>query len=457
MAYDRGGQVVIREESMSSLVPSYAEDEYRFTSKDGLVAIRMGRFRVDPRAGMRAEVEVRWHGQPKPGLLKSSDLNLNASNTIKQWANELESRAPDHDWYATLTAAAYLAKERYRTGDPPIRMSEVDTAPGTRWVLRPLLEASGPTVVAAKGGSLKSLLALAAMLTVVTGRGKFLGVNAQVKGQPGLYLDWEADRHTHRNRLDALCRGAGVDLAPAADGVFYRREYAPLHETANELVRYVRDIEPGIIVIDSKGASLSGAPEDAETTLRFFRAVRQLGVPALIVDHVTNEAADGKGAKRPFGSVYTQNIARNVWYAEKADEAPGEVTVMWKHIKSNNGAVGKRLAWRVELDMDDGNDLFERIRIEPVSPVVVSQITEGDTSLRGMLRRILTEHTAKGEFLSVRELVSLTGHSEASVRARLNEGRMDNEFLNSAKSGEAGRWLLASGISATVSELPAPF
>lgn len=440
---------------MSSLRAEYGEDEYRFTTEDGLVSIKMSRFRVDSRSGIKVECEVRWHGD-KPGLLKSSDLSLSAGTTIKQWANECEARVGDHDWYATLTAATVMAKDRYRAGDPPRPLGDTDPSERSRWLIRPILEYGGPTVVSAAGGSMKSFLALALLLTKTTGRGKFLGIGAHGPAAPGWYLDWEADDHAHRNRSDALCKGAGIaDTQAVADSVMYRREWAPLYESVDELVRYARTQKPSMIVIDSKGAALGGAPEEAEVTLRFFGAVRKLGVPCLIVDHVTNAAAEGTGAKRPIGSVYTQNLARNVFYAEKGDEQPGELMVMWKHIKSNNGPANLKLVWRLEIDMTDSDD-FDRVKITPESSVTWSRSVDTEDSLRGKLRLTLTHATAKGQFLTIRELCDLTGHKEGSVRARLNEGRLDNEFANVARPGEPGRWLMASGITKT-EELAAPW
>lgn len=417
----------------------FTPDTYYFTTDDGLAHFELSRIRTE-RGDIICEIEVRWHGVEDPGLLHHGKLNLVSERSVTTLGNLLRQRIDGEtvDWVGWLTGITYAAKNRYRNGEPPIRLSEVDTAAQTKWLLRPLLEHGGPTVLAAPGGSAKSMLALGVAATVATGR-SFIGINTKQAG-PVLYLDWEADKYAHRNRLDALCHAIG-ETTP--DNVYYRREYAPLHESTEELTRQVKDLEAVMVVVDSKGASLSGAPEEADGTLRFFRALRTLGVPALVVDHVTNASAAGKGPSRPFGSVYTQNMARNVWMARRTDQAEGQTTVVWQHTKSNNGPTGRKLAWQMDFALDGegtDNERYQSIRIKPVSPVTVTSI-DATKSLTDRLAEIM--HREQRE-LMVAELVDLTGASADGVRARLNEGARSGLFTNINAGKKPSYWLLAA-------------
>jgi hypothetical protein len=418
-----------------NLVAVYDEDTYRFTTDDSTVIVELARIRATRTGDIKAEIEVRWNQAPLAGLLHHGTINLLAERSVKQLANQLSDRISEHDWYGTLLAITYLAKKRYREGEPPIALDLVDPKELPRWLIKPIIEHGGPTVLAAPGGSAKSMLALALAATVATGRTRFLGLRPMRTGAV-LYLDWEADQYAHSNRLGAMCAAAEVEKPTT---LFYRREYAPLHESVDELAKHVRELKAELVVVDSKGAALAGAPEDAEGTLRFFRAIRRLAVPTLVVDHVTNEAAHGKGAKRPFGSVYTQNMARNIWMAERASGEPGETVVLCKHTKSNNGPIGTKLAWRMEFVTDD--DLYETIRCQPVNPIEVAVMpTDDSMSLRDKIARILE---TDGKPMTVVDLATLTGAGQSAVRARLNEGKMDGSFVN-VSQGPTGKWMLTS-------------
>ena len=420
-----------------SIIPTWGHDSFTFTHRNGEAIIEMSRIRSERGGDIKAEIEVRWRGQPKPGLLHHGNLNLMSDRTIKSVANTLTDRISDFDWYAFLTGSSYLAKKRYREGDPPKILSDVEPNP-VRWLLSPIVEYAGPTVIAAEGGSTKSLLGLAIAATVASGRGRFLGISPRQQTNV-LYLDWEADEQTHLDRLAALCAGAGVVMPT---NLYYRREWAPLADSADELVRHVEALKVGLVIVDSKGMALAGSPEDAQETIRMFGGLRKLKVPAVVIDHVPHEVAEGRGRKpRPFGSIYTQNVSRNVWMAKRVSQEPGEVTVLWTHTKSNNGRTGRKLAWRIEFAMTSDGERYDKIRIHPTAPIVAIGVGGDEQPLRERLMAVMA--TSPGA-LEVAELKELTGATETTIRARLNEGRQSGDFINVGEPGKAGRWMLAA-------------
>jgi len=408
----------------------YTTDRYEFT--DGRAHVIMERVAADRNGSIRTDAEVRWNEQPDAGLLKHGNLNLSADTTVTKWANACEKRIPEYDWHQALTTITYLAKERYRTGDPLIPLITIDGTEQQRWLLRPILEHGGPTVVAAPGGSAKSFLALAALATACTGRGKFLdGLNIQGSAINGAYLDWESDGRSHSNRLEALCEGAQVDYP---SNLLYRREYAPFAQSAPELARQFAEQEIGMCVIDSKGAALGGAPEDAGEALAFFRAVASLRVPTLIVDHVTNEAADNPNkTQRPFGSVYNRNMARNVWTVRQGDSGDDSMTVVWKHAKSNNGPLKPNLAWSLGFDMR-ADEMYRTIKVKQMAARDVSMLpAETELPLHVRLSRIMSGDDYEPK-TTAELLVLLPGVGVDSLRSRLS-GHPD--FLNVGSRGKA--------------------
>ena len=424
-----------------SIVARYTEDTYYFHTEDSATSITLDRVRSDRNGAIRAETEVRWNIKPKDGLLKHGDLNLLADRTIQTWATELGNRIP-YDWYKVLTAVTKLAKDRYRAGDPPTVLADVDPTDRPPWFVNPFLQHGGPTVIAADGGTGKSLFALAFAAMVASGHSKLLNVTAPAT-VPVLYLDWETDRYMHRDRLGALASAANIDLPR---GIHYRREYAPLSESVTELAKYVNSLGVGFVVVDSKGAALGGAPEDAESTIRLFRACRQLGVPALIVDHITNEAADRGGAKRPFGSRYTRNLARNVWMMSKASDQPGQITVVMELTKSNDGPEGIRRAWRVFIEKDD-DGRYKRIEFRHTDPTAVQVL---DPEKQPNVEKVEAALRAAAQPLTVKEIMAMVpGMSEQTVRNQFTDFP---ERFEQVGDSLPKRWLLKVRAS-----LPDPF
>jgi hypothetical protein len=196
-----------------------------------------------------------------------------------------------------------------------------------RWVVDPYLETAGPTVIFAPGGSGKSYFGLALAASVASGV-PLCGPSPATTG-PVAYLDWEADPDTQARRLASF----GVDIV----NVWYRRESAPLHTVAERLASRLADMGAVSVTIDSVGMARGGAPESAEDTIRLFAAIRQLGVPALCIDHVSkDQMARNGGRKMSFGSVYTTNAARLCWALIPAWRA-GELALRLENTKSNNG------------------------------------------------------------------------------------------------------------------------
>ena len=97
------------------------------------------------------------------------------------------------------------------SSDPP--------PPAPSWLVRPLIPDDGISILYGQPGSGKSLLALCAALTAVTGEG-FAGLvpPAEPVGSV-MFVDWESSERSFRLRLDALAGTAGV--APRDLSIFY--------------------------------------------------------------------------------------------------------------------------------------------------------------------------------------------------------------------------------------------
>lgn len=358
---------------------TFLEDVYRFAWTPEQVDCVMERFVEQRGGGLRCELTVTTSRPPNAGLLFQGFFNLLSSNA--RLVHKLELREPQLDWDGLLTQAAAIALRRYRQGSPLIDLATAPVPTGSRYLLAPLVALDGATVWAADGGTGKSVLALAVALSVASGR-SLLGTAPRQVG-PVLYLDWEADAGTHRDRLWALWRALEGDEPPPLEAVRYISQTASLHELAPVLRRRVVETGAVLVVVDSLGLARGGAPEDAEATIRTFRALRSLSVPVLAIDHISKAQREGLVKhKTAIGSVYTRNSARLVWVIETAQqEGADESVVAFTVDKFNFGRLPRRRGFRLRFDSEatpplegdqsanDGdtadNDRLTRIAITP--------------------------------------------------------------------------------------------
>lgn len=382
------------------------DDRYRFTWPSGIVA-ELERF-SEHRDELSAELTIYSGRQPNAGLVHSARLNLMSTQTRDRVAAACAKREPELAWDSMLEQLCFLARDRYRAGEPSVDLRELEPAIGTRWRLEPFIEQAGPTVLFADGGSGKSILGLAMAMTVASGH-PILGC-LHGPAAPVLYLDWETDSATAYERMTAIAAGANLAELPP---VFYRRQVASLIESAGEIRREITRLGAGLVVVDSLGAARGGEPESADITIRTFVAARSLGVPWLGIDHVTK--ANGNNGTRPFGSTYTHNLARLTWGADKAqEEGEDHIVVSLANFKRNNGRRLARLGYRIAFD-NDGADALRAVRFTKTDLAGVPGLAE-KLPLR---QRILAELRQGPMTLSV--LAEELGQDIRAVSARAGE------------------------------------
>lgn len=342
-------------------------DRYHLTWPCGIEA-ELERF-SEHRDELTAEVTIRSTRSPLDGLLHSARVNLVSTQAKNTLSKSLAGRDADLDWHALVEAMCFLARERYRRGEPAIDLRFYEHSQDGRWLVHPFVERDGATVLFADGGTGKSLIALAIAATVASD-GNVIGA-LQGDPQPVLYLDWETSAETAQERLDAIVAGAKLSATPP---VFYRRMTASLVESAPNIRHEVLTLGVGFVVVDSLGAARAGEPESAEVTIRLFNAARSLGVPWLGVDHVTKSA--GNDSTRPFGSTYTHNLARLTWSADKAQEEGENLLVLaLTNRKRNNGRLLPRHGFRLEFEMAD-HDRLRAVRFRAADLTQVAGLAE---------------------------------------------------------------------------------
>lgn len=379
--------------------------------------------------GLEAWVELRVNGSEMP--VSQGIRNLMVPRAPQPFLDDAKAQGRQEPWADGLRYAFWHTVKAWREDTATIDLVTVDPAPLT-WLVEPLLEAGGNTRLIAAGGSGKSLLAAAVALTVATGSPRFLGLSTFKTG-PVLYLDWEANADEHARRLRALCEGAGVGL-PGRDLIMYRNEAIPLAKS----VRRVRDLADRVgavmVVVDSRqmAAGPSGQSSGEDTTIGLVGALREVGRPALLIDHKSKEDIR-KGRRGGYGNVFNQNLARLEWEMTRLSEPhPGVKKFVLSLEKENN--VGSLPPVAFELRTKGGKEGLESARFLPLS---VDEVDYGEAD--DLAARVMDLFKVSTEPMRVDRIAEMVGSKESSVRAMLNR---DPRFVNvnQGRKGVPGLW-----------------
>jgi hypothetical protein len=420
---------------------------------DGKARINFARL-YPTSTGLQSYIVIRWvGGVPGPRLLAHHRADLMSSRTVPALTRQIQGNSrgiPEIPWSELLTALCFDVLSDHLEGVPPVDLAGVEPSEH-KWLLRPLVGRSGATSILAPGNSGKSLLAMAAALSIATNRTGFLGLSPLAHG-PVLYLDWEATQDDHAERMRALCNGAGVPL-PSPGTLLYNPGKGTLAMSAAEVERICVREAVVLIVVDSVMLARQGDAFGPEDTTRLFAALREIGVPALLVDHKSREAIRKKW-KGSYGSVVNDNSIRLSWeFTAKTDLPDGHWQARLEMVKRNNVRWYPDMAFEFQVDTDPDTDVMRSLRIRRIAAQTVHQLVEEDAPLRERVLAALERSGTLG--MTTKELEEQLGKTAGTIRGRLAEL---NESGVAAK--RVNRWYAASMDAqqrAVGDELPDPF
>jgi hypothetical protein len=318
-------------------------DGYAFDVPGG-IAIEIERL-GDESGGLTGEITIAEQTGLGTRLLHSARLNLMSTQSRSTLTKALTAVCETPKWAIILEQICFLAREQYRRGNPLIRIGHLPPSQKPRWLNYPFIEEAGSAILFGDGSAGKSILAAAIGIGVASGQDVFGKTVCPATNV--CYLDWEACAESHDERIKALCKP--LDL-PVPQNIFYRREYAPLAESAPNLRRELVKQKIGLIIIDSLGAACDGAPEKSDVTTRLYNAARSFEIPWFGIHHITKQNGTDGGAMKPFGSVYGHNLARLTWGIEAAQEEGEESKgITLTNHKANNGRREHKRTYRLQF------------------------------------------------------------------------------------------------------------
>jgi len=335
------------------------------------------------------------------------------------------------DWRNIVETVTWNVLDYLSGNDSVVSLNDYIDSDIPKWLLEPFILGDGATILFGQGGLGKSLLALAAMITLDTGH-KILGSSKSTLMCRGMYLDWEDSAETQGERYNMLMRGIGKTP---------NHDYEPLHRRCNSplqeiLPRIHSEIERhGInyLVIDSAALACGGAPDNSDSALSFFNALNRLKLPGLVIAHQTKDV----NKPYPFGSIFWHNSARCTWEI-KSKNSPGEnsIPIILVNQKSNRGSKHSRIGY--EVHFDEPNKSI-RILSRNSSEVSATFGAEG-ASIKEQVYSILKESPQ-----TIKSLAIAMGETENSIRVMIKrdqDSKNGGYFVRTGKAGDIDLWAL---------------
>lgn len=286
-----------------------------------------------------------------------------------------------------------------------------------------------PAMFYGDGGTAKSLLAASLLQDVSRGADSWLGHEIKQHG-PTIYLDFELDLQEQSRRVYQLAEGVGLDKPPEGFHYLSGADYSP-GAVLDRTLQLAKEIGAVLVVLDSLGFALEGDMEASRDVLRFIRKhvlpFKAAGVTLLIVDHQSKlQGGESYHQKSPFGSIYKSNACRSVIQVGVEDQREGELTVRFRHKKSNFGS---------KFDPFEAQLLFHTTRVEIRHQTLGTEevATEGSLNTAQKIRRLLREGPMFPE-----ELADKIEVGEGTVKNNLTKLRKNGEVEDTGVKSDTG-------------------
>ena len=382
----------------------------------------------ETRNGLRAEVRVDSIEPGNKGDILRDQITLISSRSKNSLAKVLGIRTRVAiNWAEIVELVALATADSYREGEPFIYLKDTVDEPLDRaFLVRYFLPYLQSTVLYGDGMAGKSLLALSMGICVALGQ-ELPSMRPMQGAGAVLYLDWETTASTHAYYLRCIERAHEIKVPRKQ--LLYRRMSRSLQLEAHRVKREIDKHQIGLLIVDSMVPACGGEPESAEVVMTFFNAIRGVGpITALIISHLTKQEAQRKGLPRPFGSVFTSNLARSTWLARRAELGNADVLeVGLYHTKTNFGRLHSPRGIRFR---------FAQNRIE-LSEFYLEDIPElgAHVPLSRRVRGILKRGPA-----TVSEIADTLAANRDSVSKSLR--RMKDVTVLSGSQGKVKTWAL---------------
>lgn len=310
-------------------------------------------------------------------------------------------------WEVLVPQACTKVLNKFREGDPPVKLKDVEPQSEQHYTLKPLLPEGKPTLIHADGGKGKTAVACYFASLIQTGRSE-CGLTP-IQGNV-LYLDYEDDVYAIQDRIHAFYRGFGQE--PQSE-VVYRYCQRPFVDDIITIQKWIMEYKIKVVVVDSVGIALGGDLSDPTLVNALYRSARSLHVTLLLIAHEPKGAEDGTASKSPFGSAYWKNSARAVYrLSGSLDKASNTLELGLFQTKVNGPALRHPIGLRFQfadklilassVDVTDNPELASNL---PLKDQIVALLKHGALTAKeiaetlqanvGSVREMLRRYNSK--------------------------------------------------------------
>jgi len=338
-------------------ISKIGDDLYELEWDEG-IHVKINQFYAHRDKNIDAEITITDYHESNVHILGPQRFSLTKSP--RALLNDLKEESSRDDWSKRMKQISYLVLKDYRQGQPIMNLGSQPRPTAPRHRLAPVAYEGEATLVYGTGGIGKSMLVLYFAHLIHNGIGDVAGLESVVQGNV-LYVDYETNWQTNWLRSYDVLQGLGLPSETAEDREKHMVKY---WYGRHALVNHVQELQEQIareniqvVIIDSAGPACGGTPEDANSALSYFSALRAIApanksLTTITIGHV---AKGFQGAQSgPFGSVYWVNYPRSTWELRKSQKTgDSKIDLTLHHRKTNLG----RLLNAMGFSMDFNNGL----------------------------------------------------------------------------------------------------
>lgn len=351
------------------------------------------------------ELTITCFTDPDPYI---EQLNLNSASGTTNLRRDLDTVfGKEYGWTRILNKVFGLAREAYLDQERGVDVFDLPEYVGEVLLVPPLVVADGPTIFFGDGASLKSYITSRLALCMALGT-DFMGMRTPMIVP--MVIDYEDSGTNFKRRLKRLALGIDAALTDVMGVHYWDAKGIPLVDQVDGLKRYIEKHGIGLLIVDSVAPACGGDPLDHGAVLDFFGALKGLGLPSILIAHVTKAME----ATKPFGSAYWHNLARRTWYVQRAaEEDSDEVDVGMFNRKVNDGRVPAPLAFHVSFSESERGPV--RISLSSMERAPAALREHGTP--RSQIWAALESHPR-----TVKDLAQETNLSEKTIENTLKAG-----------------------------------
>ena len=311
--------------------------------------------------------------------------------------------------------------------------------PEPGWLVEPLIADDGISIVYGQPSSGKSLLALCAALTAVTGT-SFAGLKPpSALIQNVMYLDWEGSERSFRVRLDSLARTADFD--PTKLRIFYLdcTAHGRLSDIRTDIARTLSERMIELVIIDSASAAGGDTLSPSEATAT-MSSIKSWGIPALLIAHPPKDAGHDRNKPSVYGAQAWTAAARLATFTKAEEQNEHSLKIVLR-----NGKAGSDLGFIKPMTITFN---FDGKRLASVECSEHEARTEAKPA-KGKLPvrdRLIDALTAGGKPMTIKELEKANGLDRSAISKALNDGARSNPsvFVQAGRGRDGKIWELAN-------------